>query len=93
MIRRTVAVIRLRDRLGQCALDRTGGDGGTYYGRMTAAGTGWPMPAALIRLTVAVIRLRDRLGRCARNRTGGRRRDVLRPYDKPPGPDGPCLPP
>ena len=36
VIRRTVAVIRLRDRLGRCARDRTGGDGGTYYGRMTS---------------------------------------------------------
>ena len=36
VIRRTVAVIRLPDRLGRCARDRTGGDGGTYYGRMTS---------------------------------------------------------
>ena len=81
------------DRLGQCARNRTAGCGGMYYGRMTAAGTGWPMSAAVIRRTVAVIRLRDRLGRCARGPHGRMRRDVLRPYDKPPGADGPCLPP
>ena len=51
------------------------------------------MPAAVIRRIVAVIRLRDRLGRCTRNRTAGCGGDVLRPYDKPPGPDGQCPPP
>ena len=40
VIRRTVAVIRLRDRLGRCARDRTGVGGGTYYGRMTSR-RGW----------------------------------------------------
>ena len=93
VIRRTVAVIRLRDRLARCALDRTGGDGGTYYGRMTSRRE---------RLAHACRRDTAHRGRdTAAGSTGpvrpephGRmRRDVLRPYDKPPGPDGPCLPP
>ena len=67
VIRRTGAVIRLWDRLGRCALDRTAGCGGTYYGRMTAAVI--RRIVAVIRRTVAVIRLRDRLGRCAGDRT------------------------
>ena len=69
VIRRTGAVIRLWDRLGRCARDRTAGCGGTYYGRMTAAVI--RRIVAVIRRTVAVIRLRDRLGRCAGDRTGG----------------------